>query len=152
VFQSPFFPSGYVPPHAPPPARSMLGTYIVAGGASAFAILGAAILLVILSFSRGKEIAKPAHAAHPGDFAGVNEAMIQKPLLVPVKATLGSSRAGGSKIGVIRVSPLLRGVLVDGVPHAVRGGTVIVSCGKHTVKTPGATHAVDVPCGGSSSI
>jgi hypothetical protein len=66
----------------------------------------------------------------------------------PAVATPAPKRAG-----VIRVSPLLRGVLVDGAPHAVHGGSVVVTCGRHTVKAPGGSaHTVDVPCGGSTSI
>jgi hypothetical protein len=69
-------------------------------------------------------------------------------------ATAAAAPAPAQKrSGVIRVSPLLRGVLVDGAPHAVHGGAVVVTCGRHTVKAPGgSSHAVDVPCGGSTSI
>jgi hypothetical protein len=57
------------------------------------------------------------------------------------------------RTGVIHVSPLLRGVLVDGRPHRVHGGSVVVQCGRRVIKAPNSSpHAVVVPCGGSTSI
>jgi hypothetical protein len=44
-------------------------------------------------------------------------------------------------------------VLVDGHPHRVRGGSVVVKCGRRVIKAPNSSpRAVIVPCGGSTSI
>lgn len=63
----------------------------------------------------------------------------------------GSSSSSSS--GVLRVSPSVSGVLVDGAPHKVSGGALTVSCGRHMVKAPGhAARLVIVPCGGHTSL
>jgi hypothetical protein len=53
---------------------------------------------------------------------------------------------------VVRVPGSAPGVLVDGAPRKVSGGSVTVACGKHMVKVPGhAARSVVVPCGGAAT-
>jgi hypothetical protein len=54
--------------------------------------------------------------------------------------------------GVVHVPGSAAGVLVDGAPHKVSGGSVTVACGKHLVKVPGhSARSVVVPCGGAAT-
>jgi hypothetical protein len=68
----------------------------------------------------------------------------------PVRAVAPAPAAGNT--GTIRVSAPLSGVLVDGTPHKVVGGGVVVACGRHMVKAPGqSARLVIVPCGGRAT-
>lgn len=69
----------------------------------------------------------------------------------PARAVAAPAPASGST-GTIRVSQPLSGVLVDGTPHRVVGGAVVVACGRHMVKAPGqSARLVIVPCGGRAT-
>jgi hypothetical protein len=162
-----------------PLKRPSFEAYVAAGALAACA-LGAVALLAVLGISRGAASSEAAatRVARPAVIAAASEGSIQKPASgpekgpggIPASATTTTSTSAAESIstaslpaaparpaapryGVIKVSPLLRGILVDGSPHAVRGGSVPVTCGRHTVKSPGgAPHTVEVPCGGSTSI
>ena len=68
-------------------------------------------------------------------------------------ATPVSVAPHASATGVIRIPGSVPGVLLDGAPHRVGNGTLVVTCGHHTVKSPGQpAHSVMVPCGGVTSL
>jgi len=54
--------------------------------------------------------------------------------------------------GIIEVPGSLMTVMVDGEYKRVRGGRIVVSCGKHRVNAGRGTQVVDVPCGGVTSV
>ncbi len=66
-------------------------------------------------------------------------------------AAAAAPRGPVGKTGTLRLPPSIHGMLVDGKPRRVEGGTTVLSCGKHAVKT-GITpsRTVDVPCGGTA--
>jgi hypothetical protein len=41
-----------------------------------------------------------------------------------------------SQIGLLRVAPSVKGILVDGAPHRIDRGVVSLACGTHTIKAP----------------
>jgi hypothetical protein len=70
----------------------------------------------------------------------------------PARSNVVASSTGSGNLGTIRVSAPLSGILVDGTPHKVNGGAVVVSCGRHMVKAPGqSARLVIVPCGGRAT-
>jgi hypothetical protein len=59
-----------------------------------------------------------------------------------------ASRTSASRTGIIRVSPEIRGMLIDGRPQRIANGALFVTCGPHRVKLPNqAAHMMNVPCG-----
>jgi BRCT domain type II-containing protein len=69
----------------------------------------------------------------------------------PARSTTASP-VGAGNTGTLRVSTALGGILIDGTPHKVNGGSVVVACGRHMVKAPGqSARVVMVPCGGRAT-
>lgn len=61
--------------------------------------------------------------------------------------------APAATTSLLRVSPSLRVVRVDGRPLRVEGGAVIVPCGRHRIATRGSSPPhVDIPCGADVSL
>ena len=59
---------------------------------------------------------------------------------------------GHGTTGILHVPGGAPGALVDGAPHRVENGQVVVACGHHRVKLPGrSVRNVEVPCGGSTT-
>jgi hypothetical protein len=57
-------------------------------------------------------------------------------------------RPSKTQVGVLRVSSSVRGLLVDGTPERVTGGSIILACGDHRIRPPHASaRVVRVPCG-----
>lgn len=77
---------------------------------------------------------------------------------VPVSALPSSHRppvpAGrASRLGLLRVSPQVKGILVDGAPHRVERGIVALACGTHTIKAPSEpARAVMVACAATTTL
>jgi hypothetical protein len=57
-------------------------------------------------------------------------------------------RPSKTQVGVLRVSSSVHGLLVDGTPERVTGGSLILACGDHRIRPPHSTaRVVRVPCG-----
>lgn len=57
-------------------------------------------------------------------------------------------RPSKTQVGVLRVSSTVHGLLVDGTPERVTGGSLILACGDHRIRPPHASaRVVRVPCG-----
>ncbi len=57
-------------------------------------------------------------------------------------------RPSKTQVGVLRVSSSVHGLLVDGTPERVTGGSLILACGDHRIRQPHSTaRVVRVPCG-----
>ena len=57
-------------------------------------------------------------------------------------------RPSKTQVGVLRVSSSVHGLLVDGTPERVTGGSLILACGDHRIRPPHASaRVVRVPCG-----
>ncbi len=57
-------------------------------------------------------------------------------------------RPSKTQVGVLRVSSSVRGLLVDGTPERVTGGSIILACGDHRIRPPhSSARVVRVPCG-----
>ncbi len=71
----------------------------------------------------------------------------------PAAAAPARSPSSSSSTGILRLPPLVSGVLIDGVPHKAGSGGLVVPCGRHTAKAPGhPSRLVIVPCGGSAAL
>ncbi len=58
-----------------------------------------------------------------------------------------------SRLGLLRVSPQVKGILVDGAPHRVERGIVALACGTHTIKAPAEpARAVMVACAATTTL
>lgn len=57
-------------------------------------------------------------------------------------------RPSKTQVGVLRVSSSVKGLLVDGTPERVTGGSLILACGDHRIRKPhSSARVVRVPCG-----
>lgn len=57
-------------------------------------------------------------------------------------------RPSKTQVGVLRVSSSVKGLLVDGTPERVTGGSLILACGDHRIRSPhSSARVVRVPCG-----
>ena len=57
-------------------------------------------------------------------------------------------RPSKTQVGVLRLPSSVHGLLVDGTPERVTGGSLILACGDHRIRPPHASaRVVRVPCG-----
>jgi hypothetical protein len=80
-------------------------------------------------------------------------ATIAAPLRSFARASVTTATATMSRplVGTLRLSPSVRGLLVDGAPHRVDHGVVSLPCGTHRIKTPSRpARTVMVACGGTT--
>jgi hypothetical protein len=55
--------------------------------------------------------------------------------------------------GVLRFAPAIKGILIDGAPHRIERGIVVLPCGTHTIKVPSQpTRTLTIACASTPAL
>jgi len=138
--------------HPAPKPRSFWRMALLSGASAALAVFCVQVVRVSQGAPAAREAAVPALPRVPQIYAA-REIAIVDPLTAAGKA--GEDRqavaVAVSSLGRLRVPAAARGVLVDGVPHRVTAGVVLVTCGTHRIKLASeAAQTVAITCGGTT--